>query len=248
MKKYFTWLPNLLTLSNLMMGCIAIKFSLDDNLVDATYFIFIALIFDFFDGFAARLLNAHSPLGKDLDSLADMVSFGVAPSFLLYGLGSHANFDHWTWGNPQWLGYLCFLIAVTSAYRLAKFNNDTKQSYGFIGLPTPANTMIICGLVWMAANPEGLFSSNLTNPYIIIATIIACCWLPISKIEFIALKFKNFSVKDNLSKYILLVVGLVLFLIFQGESLFYTICFYIILSIIEPYIFKSQNDSVEKSL
>jgi CDP-diacylglycerol--serine O-phosphatidyltransferase len=242
MKKYLSWLPNVLTLSNLLMGCVSIKFALNGNLADATYFILIALVFDFFDGFAARLLNAHSLIGKDLDSLADMVSFGVAPSMLLYGLASHANFDNWAWGNPEWVGYLSFLIAIASAYRLAKFNNDTKQSYGFIGLPTPANALIVVGLVWMAADTDSFLAEKLTSPYAIIAIIAACCWLPLNNLHFIALKFKNFSWKDNSSKYILVIGSALLFAMFKFSGLFYIVCFYILLSVAMAMFSKPEDD------
>lgn len=236
-------MPNMLTLANLLMGCVAIQFSLAGNLVDATYFILIALVFDFFDGFAARAFQAHSDIGKDLDSLADMVSFGVAPTFLMYGLASHANYTTWPWGNPQLVGYICFAIAAASAFRLAKFNHDKRQSYGFIGLPTPANAVLICGLVWLAANPDSPYAAQLTNPYIILITVALCCWLPLSNISMIALKFKNFSTKDNLSKYILMAGSFAIVAIFGGEGLFYAVCFYILFSMLVPFIFKGEDEN-----
>lgn len=206
MKKYFLWLPNALTLGNLLMGCVALLYATSGNLADAAIFVGFALLLDFFDGFAARMLGATSPLGKDLDSLSDMVSFGVVPSFMLYGLASHANYDNWVWGNPQWVGYACFAVAIASAYRLAQFNNDSRQEYGFIGLPTPANALFICGLVWAAGDPDQWISAKLTSPYFILSIVVLCAWLPVSKFKLIALKFKSFDVKTNWFRYLLMLM------------------------------------------
>lgn len=155
--KLFT-VPNLFTLGNLLCGCLAIVFAFDGNLVWSAYLVGIAAVLDFLDGFVARALNQHSPIGKDLDSLADMVTFGVVPGivmFKLLGLAvafefpvSDAVANH-SWGVEceTWVKFIpfsAFLITLFSALRLAKFNNDTRQSDSFIGVPTPANSILIC--------------------------------------------------------------------------------------------------------
>jgi CDP-diacylglycerol--serine O-phosphatidyltransferase len=144
MKKH---IPNILTLSNLFAGCIGLVFAFDGNLIYASYAIWIAAIFDFFDGFSARMLNVSSPIGKELDSLADMVTFGVLPSMILYQMiESHPI--------PN-LGYGAFILALFSALRLAKFNVDTRQSTTFIGMPTPAAAFFVSGLpFWMEQFPQ----------------------------------------------------------------------------------------------
>ncbi|OZA56958.1 MAG: CDP-diacylglycerol--serine O-phosphatidyltransferase, partial [Sphingobacteriales bacterium 39-40-5] len=137
MKKH---IPNSVTCLNLFSGCLGIVFAFQGNLIWASYAIVIAAVFDFFDGMLARLLKAYSDIGKELDSLADMVSFGVLPSVIIYqlfALSPQIDF------GADWLSFSAFIIAVFSALRLAKFNIDTRQSENFIGLPTPANALLI---------------------------------------------------------------------------------------------------------
>ncbi len=136
-------LPNAITCANLFSGCIGIVFAFQGNLVVAAYAIFLSSIFDFFDGLASRVLNSYSFIGKDLDSLADMVSFGVLPSVIMYELLLQAPQIE---GISHILNFVAFLLPVFSALRLAKFNNDTRQSGSFIGLPTPANAILIASL------------------------------------------------------------------------------------------------------
>src|ERR1700740_2323055 len=140
MKKH---LPNAITCANLFSGCIGIVFCFKENLIYAAYAIFLAAIFDFFDGLASRVLQSFSGIGKDLDSLADMVSFGVLPSVIIYELFLQApQIEH----VSTYLNYIAFLIPVFSALRLAKFNIDERQTEIFIGLPTPANAILIASL------------------------------------------------------------------------------------------------------
>ncbi len=239
MQKYFKWLPHALTLSNLLMGCVAIRFALQDNLADATIFMVIAMVFDFFDGFAARMLKVSGPLGKQLDTLADMVTFGVAPAMILYMMASdsqaHTHYDNWLWGNPVMVQYLAYSIAIASAWRLAVFNIDEGQEYGFKGLPTPANAMIVASLPWIAVNYDfPWLAQQLQNPYILILIMALCTWLPVSGIKLIALKFKNFSIADNLDKYIIILVGGLSVAFFGLGGMLPTVVIYILVSIFWP--------------
>ncbi|HQS50964.1 MAG TPA: CDP-diacylglycerol--serine O-phosphatidyltransferase, partial [Daejeonella sp.] len=146
MKKH---IPNSVTCLNLFSGCLGIVFAFQGNLIWASYAIVIAAVFDFFDGMLARLLKAYSDIGKELDSLADMVSFGVLPSVIIYqlfALSPQIDF------GADWLSFSAFIIAVFSALRLAKFNIDTRQSENFIGLPTPANALLIASFPLIIAD------------------------------------------------------------------------------------------------
>ena len=142
-KRVSKHVPNAITCANLFSGCIGIVFAFQENLIFAAYALFLAAIFDFFDGFASRVLQSFSGIGKDLDSLADMVSFGVLPAAIMYELFLQT---HQIPKVSSWLNFIAFLIAVFSMLRLAKFNNDTRQAENFIGLPTPANAILIASL------------------------------------------------------------------------------------------------------
>ena len=140
-------IPNALTCLNLFSGCIAGVMAFESRYELALLFIIISAVFDFFDGLAARALDAHSPIGKDLDSLADDISFGVAPSLIVFSLFKEMPYPAYMEGTATWLPYSAFLISVFSALRLAKFNNDTRQTTSFIGLPVPANALFWASLV-----------------------------------------------------------------------------------------------------
>ncbi len=139
-------IPNAITCGNLLCGCLAIVKAFEGDLVWAAYLVGIALVLDFFDGFTARLLKVASPIGKDLDSLADMVTFGVVPGIVMFQIMSFSHNSLYTFDFGPSLKYFAFAIPVFSAIRLAKFNNDTRQSDSFIGLPTPANAIVICSI------------------------------------------------------------------------------------------------------
>src|SRR5882757_7011385 len=166
-------LPNAITCANLFSGCVGIVFAFQGNLIFAAYALFLAAIFDFFDGFASRVLQSFSGIGKDLDSLADMVSFGFLPSAIMYELFLQA---------PQipkissWLNFIAFLISVFSALRLAKFNNDTRQADSFIGLPTPANGILIASLPFILEH-HPLFAVYILNTYVLAAFVLIMCSL-----------------------------------------------------------------------
>jgi len=223
MKKH---IPNAITCLNLFSGCLGIVFAFQGELEWASYSILVAAIFDFLDGMLARLLKAYSDIGKDLDSLADMVSFGVLPSVIVYQLfleSSSAN---------EWINYTAFLIAIFSALRLAKFNNDTRQSESFIGLPTPANAMLIASLPFIA--DQGIFiSPYLQNPLFLALFSLGMGILLVSEIHLMSLKFSNMNLRKNIHRYILAFSSLILLVIFKFAAVPLILILYVILSFIQ---------------
>jgi CDP-diacylglycerol--serine O-phosphatidyltransferase len=201
--KLFT-IPNIITLGNLLCGFFGILAASQGRLKEAGIFIFIALILDFLDGFVARMFNSYSDIGKQLDSLADMVSFGVLPSFILY----------YMMADDGYLQYLSLVPALSSALRLAKFNVDDRQSDGFRGLPTPANAMVVASFPFILAEGYSFLEENLITlifgTYAILISIIM-----ISDLPMLALKFKNFSWASNSMRYLFLIASVALIAIFQ---------------------------------
>jgi len=222
-------IPNFITCANLFSGCVGIVFAFQGELVFAAYALFLAAIFDFFDGFASRVLKAFSGIGKDLDSLADMVSFGVLPSVILYQLFLMA---------PQidkvstYLNFSAFLIPVFSALRLAKFNTDTRQAEIFIGLPTPANAILIASFPLIIQQYESL-SRYILNPYGLTVFIIVMCGLLVMEMPLMSLKFKNRDFNRNIYRYLLLLFSAILILFFKFVAVPVVIFIYITLSIIQ---------------
>lgn len=245
-------IPNAITCGNLLCGCIGIQFCLLHRLDYAFYSVIIAAVLDFFDGFAARLLKVSSPIGKDLDSLADMVTFGVLPGFImnmmLWGsssLGRDSKLD-------LYLPFLAFMIPVFSALRLAKFNNDTRQSDSFIGVPTPANTILISSLGYIlfgdfsdiamfksqyAPTPPDTFLDLqfLKNQYWLVSITLITSFLLIAELPLFALKFKNFGWTDNKLRYLFLIIAVILLILFQVTALPFIILLYILLSVINNF-------------
>lgn len=230
-------IPNAITCGNLICGCIAIVQIFEGNLIIASYLVGLAAVLDFFDGFAARLLKVSSPIGKDLDSLADMITFGVVPGILLFkliGISVAISNQEFSYTNSK-LAYIAFLIPVFSALRLAKFNNDTRQTDLFIGLPTPANAMVICSLpLILKANPE----INLLNPYLLIPTTVVLSFLLIAELPLFALKFKHFKWAQNEIKFIFLIASLLLLLVFKFIAIPLIIILYLLMSVIKTYVLK----------
>lgn len=216
-------LPNFLTLCNLLCGCIGIWFALENRLDIAAYLIWLAAVFDFFDGFVARWLKAYSDIGKELDSLADMVTFGVLPSFIMLML-LKGHFE------PSLLPWIAFLIAAFSALRLAKFNVDTRQSDSFIGLPTPANALFISALPLVIAG-NSYIGAFLNQGVVLVAISVIFSLLLVAEFRLFALKFKNFSWQDNKIRFIFIAFCLILLPIFQLEAIPLLIILYLILSI-----------------
>ena len=245
-------IPNAITCCNLICGCLAIIQCFQGNLISASYLVGLALIFDFFDGFAARMLKVSSPIGKDLDSLADMVTFGVVPGVMLYkiilltnlthlALGANAN-DLMGMGSESityFPAYFALIIPLFSAIRLAKFNNDARQSESFIGLPTPANAMIICSLP-LIFNMDSFFLSReynsialfILNPWLLLLLSFVLSLLLISELPLFALKFKNFSWANNKLRFTFLALAILLLIVLKYAAIPVIILLYILLSIV----------------
>ena len=216
-------IPNTLTSSNLFCGCIGIVFAFNNQLEYAATMIWIAGVFDFLDGFSARILKVSSEIGKQLDSLADMVTFGVLPGILLYQMILNTN-------SFIYLPYIAFIIVIFSAIRLAIFNIDARQSDTFIGLPTPANAFCI------SAFPFVLNDFNtITNHQIAIVLSVYTLlfsWLLVADIKMLALKFKSFTWFGNEVGWIFIILSILLLAVFQITALPIVIGLYILISVI----------------
>lgn len=227
--KLFT-IPNLMTLGNLLCGCLGIISVFEGNLTMASYLIFIAGVLDFLDGFVARAMNSSSPIGKELDSLADMVTFGALPAFMVMKLTKMANPDLETY-----VFYLPLILALFSALRLAKFNIDTRQSESFIGVPTPANALVVSALpLILAFNDQ--YANYILNPYVLIAYSLIMSYLLVAELPLFALKFKNFSWNDNKIKFIFLILSVILLIVFKFVAIPLIIFLYIALSVVNKLI------------
>lgn len=204
-------IPNIITCCNLICGCIATGAAFHHHFYTALLFILFGAVFDFFDGMTARALGVSGRMGVELDSLADVVTFGVAPSAMLFTLFSVVRYPMIMY-NDFWFTFMpftAFLLAAFSALRLAKFNIDERQHTTFIGLPTPANALFWASLL---VGAEDYLRSPMFNAPFLLAFIVLACWLLVCEIPMFALKFKNYSWKDNKLKYIFLVLC-VLFLV-----------------------------------
>lgn len=212
-------IPNFITCLNLFSGCVAVFLAFNGNYQGAFIAILVAAVFDFLDGFAARLLKAYSPMGKELDSLADMVSFGLAPGIIVFSLLTETKIS-------EWLPYLAFLIPVFSGLRLAKFNIDERQSSSFIGLPTPANAIFWAGLAFSFA------PFLVSNAWDLIVLTVLFSYLLIAEIPMFALKVKNVRWKDNQVQYSFLIGTIILLAVFKLDAFAPIIGWYILLSVI----------------
>src|SRR5665647_1572724 len=202
MKKH---IPNFITCLNLFSGCVGVYLAFQGNFQGAFIAIIVSAVFDFFDGFAARLLKAYSPMGKELDSLADMVSFGVLPGAMVFSLLSKTAIN-------EWLPYLAFIIPVFSGLRLAKFNIDERQTSSFIGLPTPANAIFWAGLTFS-------YSAFLvSNVWLLIALTLIFSYLLVAEIPMFALKFKNYAWANNQIQYLFLLITIILLALFLQNA------------------------------
>ena len=218
-------IPNAFTLLNLLSGVVGIVWVLNGNVLSGAYFILISAGLDFFDGFAARILKVPSEIGKQLDSLADLVSFGVLPGFVLFQMVREQS-------TVDLYPYLTLIVPLLSAYRLAKFNIDTRQSDQFIGLPTPANALFLSTLPYFALRwPE--ISGWLSSPLVLVLIAWVMAILLVVELPLIALKFKNFSFAQNVFRYVLILVSALLVISFGLAGIPMVILAYIGLSIIE---------------
>ena len=220
-------IPNTLTSCNLISGCIAIVFALSANYTMALTFIVVGAVFDFFDGMSARLLGVSSPIGKELDSLADVVTFGVAPSTMIYTLLLTLSKSGWNETLTFAIPYVAFVMAAFSALRLAKFNLDERQTTSFIGLPTPANALFWGALI---VGNENVFDENSYYIYLLIILVFVSSWLLVAEIPMFALKFKHWGWRDNKVKYVFLISCLPILLIFGISGISVIIAWYICLS------------------
>jgi CDP-diacylglycerol--serine O-phosphatidyltransferase len=213
-------IPNFLTCCNLLCGCLGIIFLLEQRYIPTAYFVWAACLFDFFDGFAARWMKISSPIGKELDSLADMVSFGVLPSLLMYSLLSFES-------PFPYLPYVALLMAVCSALRLAIFNLDETQSDSFKGLPTPANALFITAIPFLDSPAFDFVHS----PLVLAAISVVFSLFLVSRFELFALKFKNFTWSANKVRFTFLAIAVLLLAVLQLAAVPLIILLYIGLSL-----------------
>lgn len=265
-------LPNIFTASNLICGIIAILYSLGGRIDLAPLFIFIAALLDFFDGFLARLLNQQGELGKQLDSLADMVSFGLAPGivcFVIIAVSLHPDFQLYDgdfigfqqmwhdWYKAfaeykpyTWIPFISLLIPFFSMFRLAKFNIDTRQSESFIGLPTPANTLFFMTFPLLLANYSSkdgwvfdlILKSIQANVFIPVILVMSV--LLVAELPLFALKFKTFSWKENKIRYVFLITCGILIPIIYIWSIPIVVFLYLILSFIQHILRKKRTHEI----
>lgn len=227
-------IPNTVTCLNLFSGCIACVMAFESKYEWAMFFIVLSAVFDFFDGMLARALHAHSNIGKELDSLADDVSFGVVPALLVFSLFKEVNYPSFLVGVSGFVPYLAFIIAVFSALRLAKFNVDERQTSSFIGMPTPANALFWGSLI---VGSHDFLVSESFNAIYLLALVLLFSYLLVAEIPMFSLKFKNLSWKDNKISFIFLIGCLLLFVLFGVIGCFIAsfaaiILWYILLSVI----------------
>ncbi len=237
-----SYIPNAITLLNVLCGCIAAVFAVLNQLELAAFFVFLGIIFDFFDGLAARVLKVQSALGVQLDSLADMITSGLVPGIVMFQLIGMSMAGGWNIEVPTtsvddsfWaalkmspLPFIGFVITLASAYRLAKFNIDENQTSSFIGLPTPANALLILSLPLILMYQESaVLSALILNQWFLIALTFVSAFLLNSKIRLFALKFKNWTFKDNALRYLFIIISFVLLVTIKFLAVPCIIVFYI---------------------
>lgn len=233
-------IPNTITLLNLLCGCIAVVFVSKDQFEIAFFFVCFGIFLDFFDGFFARLFKVSGPLGLQLDSLADMVTSGVVPGFVMYKmmLSSNVNMSE---GCLQYFPYLGFIITLGSCMRLAKFNIDTRQTDSFIGLPTPANALFILSLPLVLEYYSGeslIVIEILTEKWVLLLTAIFSAYILNAEIPLFSLKIKKFNFKDNSLQIIFLAISVLLLFFLQYLGVTLVIVFYVLLSVVNNKFLK----------
>lgn len=238
-------IPNFITLLNVFCGCVATVFAVMNKLEMAAIFVALGIFFDFFDGLAARVLHVKSELGLQLDSLADMITSGLVPGIVMFQLLAMSQSGGWNLDGVSFLEsngftwisllpFLGFLITMASAYRLAKFNLDENQVSSFIGLPTPANALMILSLpLILFYNGSDTINEVILNPWFLVILSLLSAFLLNCSLSLFALKFNNWSFKDNAMRYIFLVVSLVMIITMQFLAIPLIILFYILSSFIQ---------------
>ena len=221
-------IPNTITSCNLFCGCIAVYMAFKMNYEMAMLFIILGAVFDFFDGMSARLLHVSSNIGKELDSLADDITFGLAPAAIAFSLFKEVNVPEFLAPIAEFLPYTAFLISIFSALRLAKFNIDERQTSSFIGMPTPANALFWSSLV---VGSHDFLVSNAFNAVYLFVLVLVMSLLLVAELPMFSLKFKDLSWAHNKVTYIFLLVCIPLLIIFRLSGLAAVILWYIILSV-----------------
>ena len=250
MKKY---IPNALTLLNLFSGSIAVILAVSNNFVAASFFVFLGIFFDFFDGFFARKFNVQGALGVQLDSLADMVTSGLVPGIFMFKLLSLASHDLvYQPMNDEWnamfhfedatfsiVPFMGLFITLASAFRLAKFNLDEDQQNYFKGLPTPANTLLIVSLpLIMEFQNNDVMNAIILNQWFLIALTILSCYLLNANIKLFALKFKEWGFKANASRYVFITLSMLFLMVFQFAAVPLIIVVYVGMSLLDSVVSK----------
>lgn len=231
---------------NLLCGCVAVIFAVSGDLVTASIFAFLGIFFDFFDGLAARLLNAHSEIGLQFDSLADMITSGLVPSIVMVQLISQSitgetlqveslgSTPGWNTIIVNYIPFIGLLIALASGFRLAKFNVDTRQTNSFIGLPTPANTLLILSLpLILAFQNSELITSLFLNQWFLIGLTILCSILLNAELPLFALKFKTWDFASNKIRYFFLLLSIIAIVLLKFIAIPVVIVLYIFLSLFQ---------------
>ncbi len=241
-------IPNLFTLLNLLAGLIAILMVASDKLVEAAFFVFLGIFFDFFDGFFARKLKVEGEFGKQLDSLADMVTSGVVPGLVMFQLILYAVKQEWFMqlscevGNWQdysetyyhYLPFIGLIIPLAAAYRLAKFNIDERQTSSFIGLPTPAFSIFVLSLpLILFYSDKQFFVDIIQNKYVLIVITLVGSYLLNAEIPLFSLKFKNYTWAENKIKYVFIILTIGLLITLQTVAIPLVIILYILMSLLE---------------
>lgn len=236
----FFWVPNAITALNLVCGSLAVFLAIDGQLGWASTFILAAAAFDFMDGFAARLLHAYSSIGKELDSLADTVSFGLAPAAIVFTMLEYTMFGenlsiqniaieaNW---NQRIVLITSLVIPVAGAFRLAKFNTDDRQSEQFLGMPIPANAIFFASLgliLEWGTNPA--IQPIILNKYLLLASIFISSFLMVSELPMFSMKFKNLHLKENAIRFLFLGATLLMLIFLQVYALPLIIIWYVVLS------------------
>lgn len=237
-------IPNIITSLNLLCGCVAIMFAVSGDLVSASFFAFAGIFLDFFDGLAARVLNAQSQVGLQLDSLADVVTSGVLPGIVMVQLLSEAltgtsldisaifSDTANSTSIESYLPFIGLLIAVASGYRLAKFNVDTRQTTSFIGLPVPANTLLILSLpLILSFQASQQITEVILTPWFLIVITLVSCVLLNAEIPLFGLKFKTWNFKDNAVRYLFLISSILLLVVLKFIAIPIIIFLYILVSL-----------------
>lgn len=222
-------IPNTITCCNLVSGCIAVSYAFDGLYAASFLFIVIGAVFDFFDGMSARLLGVSSPIGKELDSLADCITFGLAPSAIIYTFLATQPWLELVPVVGRYVPYTAFVMAAFSALRLAKFNLDERQTTSFIGMPTPANALFWASLV---VGSEAWLSSSPWMVAAVVVSMLFCSWLLVAEIPMFALKFKQWGWRGNELKYVFVITSAILLVVFRLSGFAAVVAWYVLLSVI----------------